>query len=135
MEPASGATTVTAPVIGGQKTPDSGCSDPQWHDPGATAPADQVDGLLADARSRGACWDIHAVSTGSGHVPQATAACEERSNTKVEPRKRPVRFPDPRQTAAYFACQVLPAAESAGSKRFLVQLYSVSLPGRWWSHP
>ena len=84
----------------------------------------------ADARSRGACWDIHAVSTGSGHVPQATAACEERSNTKVEPRKRPVRFPDPRQTAAYFACQVLPAAESAGSKRFLVQLYSVSLPGR-----
>ena len=37
---------------------------------------------------------IQAVSTGSRHVPQATAACEERSNTKVEPRKRPVRFSD-----------------------------------------
>ena len=29
LGPASGATTVTAPVIGGQETPDRGCFDPQ----------------------------------------------------------------------------------------------------------
>ena len=81
-------------------------------------------------RSRGACWDIHAVSRAvdMNHKPRqrARSAATPRSNRASDRSGSRIT----QRTAAYFARQVLPAAESAGSKRFSYNIYSVSLPGR-----